>query len=409
VIVAPHSLNISKNTLQRLPVVSAISTTQPALIPAARLSTMHFSRNIISCLLGLVLSPVLASFEREIVRRSTSHHRRSSHRLNDALLDVAIPLAEYEKQTGFTLNNRNLQQNGDDFGVLDSGDSYSFTGYSLKYMQCQAVQYFSENALQSGEASPMVTQDIVILRLCPQKSCLSSESKGCHYNYADFALTLSEYLGIMLKYSAYKRDANCEWCTTCIENDSQHRRLANDDAAANQAANGDDAAAGAGANQAAANGDDAASANQAVQGDDAAKGQHDDAAKADDYVAVDDKYVYKGSCANFDTYCTNYTTDCQQDDNSYLDFEGYLDYIDCTQVKYNGYPYYVRPRCDASSGSIKMAVYYDNYCAKTAGSDISVKNLGLGFKDGVFENYYSSQCTDCSESVSFVLHVMLDS
>lgn len=361
----------------------------------------------------LVATPALASFQRQVIQQSsssstrTSNHRRSL--LNNALLDAAVPLADYERMTRTQLSDRRQLQEGDDFEDVDGDVAYSFTGYSMKYAKCQPVQYFSEDAIKAGEFSPMVTEDVVILRLCPQKSCLGSETYGCHYNYAEYALTLNEYTTIMLKYSAYKRDSVCDWCATCIEDDGggdQRRRLTerrleedmNDDGAAAAAADGDDA------NQAAngeegADGDDAG----ADQGQDAGneQQQQDDAAGDDAGEAeVDDKYVYQGSCQNFDTYCSDYATKCQDDDDAYLDFEGYLDYMDCAEVRYNDYAYFVKPRCDGSSGVIKMAVYNDNYCIQSAGSDVSVKNLGLGFKDGFFEQFYSSECIDCAESVS---------
>jgi hypothetical protein len=358
--------------------------------------TMRLFEGLISFLVAV--SPAWASFEGDVVRRSQHSNSNRRNLLNNALLDVALPLADYENLTGIQLSDRRLQQ-GDDFATVDGNAAYSLTGYSMKYSKCQPVQHFSEDALKAGEVSPMVTDDIVILRLCPQKSCSTSESYGCHYNYAEFALTLSEYTTIMLKYSAYERDSVCDWCATCIENAGRQRRLANDDV--NAAAAGDDANQGAVGDDAAhqaKNNDDAAA--NAAQGDDAGHGQQQQQQDDDAEVMVDDKYVYQGSCQDFDTYCSDYASQCQNTDDAYLDYEGYLDYMDCSEVRYNGYAYFLKPVCDASSGAIKMAVYYDTYCIQSAGSDVSIKNLGLGFKDGFFEKFYSSSCLDCSASVS---------
>ncbi|GKY95554.1 hypothetical protein MPSEU_000517000 [Mayamaea pseudoterrestris] len=347
----------------------------------------------------LLLTQAMASFKNHVVNQGARASNQRRRLLNDALLEAAVPLGDYERKTKLQLSEARQLQEGDDFENMEGEVAYTFTGYSLKYAQCQPIQYFSENAIKAGEFSPMITEDIVILRLCPQKSCLSSETFGCHYNFAEYALTLSEYTSIMLKYSAYKRDSVCEWCATCIEDDGgeQERRSErkldedlNDDGAdddANQADNGDEAGQG-------ADGDDAG----AEQGENA--GNEQEQQDDDGELEVDDKYVYQGSCTNFNTYCANFATECQNDDDAYLDYEGYLDYMDCAEIRYNDYAYFVKPRCDGSSGAIKMAVYNDNYCIQSASSDVSVKNFGLGFKDGFFETFYSSECIECSESDS---------
>lgn len=256
----------------------------------------------------ILLAPAMASTSRRggrVLRRSSS-----AAALHEALLNAAVPLADYEAKTGKKLDkesHRILQQQGDDFAAVNEDSSYNFAGYSIKYARCQPVQSFSEDALKAGEFSPMVTQDIVILRLCPQKACLSSESYGCHYNYVEYALTLSDYVSIMLKYSAYKRDTTCDWCAACMAEDGQQRKLEedmNDDAGVaaenennnqqadgeEQAAQGDDAGADAAQEQDAANEQEQQQQQQQdeVQGDDAAD------------VEVDDQYVYSGSCPDFE-------------------------------------------------------------------------------------------------------------
>jgi hypothetical protein len=252
----------------------------------------------------------------------------------------------------------------------------------------------------------MVTEDIVILRLCPQATCSSSSSYGCYYNFADYALTLGEYIGIMLRYSARVRDNTCEWCDQCLKNErgrDRRRRLADDQAAAAAADDGNAAAAAAADDaNAAAQGDAAAAADDKA---DAAAAADDKAAAAavDDAAAADDFDPSEYACDGYNDYCTNYQAMCGDgDDDTYIDYESFIDYMDCTEVKYNDYAYFVRPRCDADSGTIKMAVYYDNYCIQYAGNDINVKNLGLGFKEGMFSEFYSSTCVECSDSVRLV-------
>jgi hypothetical protein len=64
----------------------------------------------------------------------------------------------------------------------------------------------------------MLTQDIVILRLFPQKTCSATSQYGCHYNYAEYAVALKDYLDIMLRFSGKKRDTVCGWCDECYNN-----------------------------------------------------------------------------------------------------------------------------------------------------------------------------------------------
>jgi hypothetical protein len=75
-----------------------------------------------------------------------------------------------------------------------------------------------------------------------------------------------------------------------------------------------------------------------------------------------------------------------------------LDYLQCTEVRYNDHAYFVRPRCDGYKGSIKMDVYYDTYCVQYAGNDVSIKNLGIGFREGIFTEFYNGTCVDCTKT-----------
>jgi hypothetical protein len=353
-----------------------------------------------------------ASFEIDVVRRAASGRAMKIRQLppslkdtmnvdplshpdlNAELLAKAIPLSEYEQRKGYrhgASNSQRLlnQQEKYNFEV-DYEDMYSFSGFSLKYAKCQPVQYFSEDAILAGEHSPMVTEDIVVLRLCPQSTCSSSSTYGCYYNFADYALSLGEYIGIMLRYSARVRENTCEWCDQCLKNEQRRdrhrgrRRL--EDAQQADAAEGDAADEG----DAAAEGD-GANNNAEAAADDAL-----------DDLETDDFDPSEYACDGYNDYCTNYNTMCKEDgdDDTFIDYENFVDYMDCTEVKYNDYAYFVRPRCDVDSGTIKMAVYYDNYCIQYAGNDINVKNFGLGFKEGMFSEFYSSTCIECSDSVS---------
>jgi hypothetical protein len=282
--------------------------------------------------------------------------------------------------------------NEDDYYV--SNDSFiDFDGYSLKYAKCQPVQRFSASAVEAGEYSPMVLNDIVILRLCPSYYCSSSRDYGCLYDYAEYAIDMTDYVRVMLRYKMDQNDQMCEWCQNCV---AGRRRAANNYYYYNNY-NNDDAAAAAGDdgyNQAA--GDDAA----AAQGDDGYVANNDDAAAVE----------YPEGCEDYESYCLdeNGYSVCDQDNNAnagddgvqYMATEEYLDIIGCTQV--NG-GYFIRPRCNGYTGSIAMAVYHDRFCTWYAGDEVDIDTFGLGIDQSIFEGFSGTGCLDCSQSVRITL------
>ena len=84
-------------------------------------------------------------------------------------------------------------------------------------------------------------------------------------------------------------------------------------------------------------------------------------------------------------------------DDGYLDAEGYLNYMECTEVD----GYYLRPRCDGFDKTISMGLYYDPFCSQYAGSKVNIDNLGLGIQEDAFADFYgATECIDCSQNVS---------
>jgi hypothetical protein len=366
---------------------------------------MRFSQAILSLLLAAV--PAYASFQKDVLRGANQKRKlqQNGRQVQSSLLSKATLLKEGQKIDATLV--RHLEGDGDDF-TFNYDDVYSFSGYSMKYAKCQPIQYFSENAVNAGEHSPMVTQDVVILRLCPQKSCSSDSTYGCYYNYAEYAIALTDYIEVMLRFSAASRDYTCDYCVECLGD--QRRKLEenqNEDGGENQD-NGEENQDNGEENQDQQDNNenqdqqDNNENQDQQQGDDAAAAGDDAAAAGDDAAAAadDDYNPYANACNAWDTYCSDYENLCADNGDDYLDYEGYLDYLDCAQVEYNDYAYFVRPRCDGYSGTIKMAVYYDNYCIQYAGNDVSIKDLGLGFKESMFQDFYSSSCIDCSDSVS---------
>jgi hypothetical protein len=365
--------------------------------------TMKFAYVATAALSLLSHSLAEASFLRDVAGTKEVKSRQAA--TEDALLAKAIPLDEYRatlRAQGYDIPvSRRLDdagddaaqnedeeeeqedENGDDAYAAYYGDAnYSFSGYSLKYAKCQPVQRFSEESIQAGEYSPMIIDDIVILRLCPYRFCSTSRTFGCHYNYAEYAIGLTDYVRIMLLYKMDKTDQLCNWCDNCNAN---ARRL-------------DDA------------GDDAAQGDDATQGDDAAVQGDDDNnwwnyANGDDAANAENDECYNNMTYCFDEYGDSVCDDGDDDadgDDAYLGVEEYLDYLDCVNVKDDqNYNYYVQPRCDGEEQTIKMGIFYDQFCSHYAGNQATLQDLGLGFREGYFEDMYStSSCLDCSESVS---------
>jgi len=345
---------------------------------------------------------VAKSFYKDVVRR-TKQKALMDQGLNDLLLSKAVPLQELEKH--LENNQISVGRRLEDLQV-DYENMYSFNGYSLKYLKCQPIQFFSEEAVMNGEYTPMVTQDIVVMRLCPQQTCSESSTLGCYYNFADYALTLEEYMNIMLTYSKKMQEYTCEWCDNCFEmvrynnnwnnnynynnnNNNNNRRL-----------------------------DDNAGQDDYVQ-------QNEDQNQAaEEEAEKDEGYIYSEECED---YCYNYNTICADqnqnqnnnnnnnynynynddedndgdDDYAYVDYEQYMEYLECSEVRFNGYSYYVKPTCDSSSNTINFGVYWDQYCSRDASGDVDIESLGLGFSTEIFEDYSSTKCIDCYDEVSW--------
>jgi hypothetical protein len=344
--------------------------------------------NFLSTFLLAFLSTVDASFLRDVAGQRQLHDLRAAKKeaMENALLEKAIPLAEYKAKlnaNGFNFVGRGLEDAaGDDAAGDDqqvyAGDEYdddfysdggganrdddayygddgnknnddyhvqyrrNFDGYSLKYAKCQPVQRFSEEAIEAGEFSPMLTDDIVILRLCPSSSCKANKQYGCTSNYAEYAVGLTDYVRIMLHFKQDRRDQLCTYCQSCFS----RRELGG---------NGND----------------------------------------------DANYYGSDGCDDYKTYCydseTGYSVCNEEGDGS-----NYFNYLNCEQVKdKDGNAWYIRPRCDGFNQVIEMSVFWDNMCSYHAGDEKTTDDLELGFNDDDFTEFYTDvECMNCNKSVS---------
>jgi len=362
-----------------------------------------------------------SSFLRDVLNQQPSNKQEL---LNEELLSKAVPLEEYRerlKAKGLRLpmddssrrlanyyyynyNDNQVQQYNDDDqnqaqeeeeeendDYYVSADNFlDFDGYSLKYAKCQPVERFSAAAVQSGEYSPMVVNDIVILRLCPSYYCSDSRQFGCVYDYAEYAIDLTDYVRIMLRYKIDKEGQLCTWCQYCA---GGRRRRAEDYYGYNDDANAVNANNAYGGGY--GNGDDAYAGGYA-NGDDAYAGGYNN---GDDANGDDNYSAYPDGCDEYESYCLDEygasicDEEGDQGDDDEMTAEDYMEYVDCVQV--NG-GYFVRPRCDGNTDTISIGIYHDRYCSWYAGDQVDVENVGLD--STYFEFAGETGCLDCSQS-----------
>ncbi len=301
--------------------------------------------------------------------------------LNDLLIDKAIPLEEYERSVIASggepfLHNleRDLENNNDDNGAADYfsyNKLITFSGYALKYATCQKVQRFSVEAIESGEYSSMVTDNIVILRLCPKKSCSSSSQFGCSSGFGEYAMDVSDYMKIMMRYQQHKEKNFCAFCEDCASENSYYGYT-----------------------------------------DDNYNASSSSSSKFYKYSSNGNLQIYdSNTCYTYSNQCKSVANSCDSyyaygDDgksSSSIDYLKYLDYFGCQKI--NGY--WVSPQCDTKYNSIKMGVYYDNNCNQDAGSDgVDVTQfLDSDFDNTIFTYATNVGCVDCQTSVSALCYL----
>ena len=296
--------------------------------------------------------------------------------LNDLLLENAMPLKEYESKV--------IAAGGDPFvdrlerelgGDDDDGESeyfsykksLSFNGYALKYATCQKIQRYSVSAVQRGEYSSMVTDNVVIMRLCPKKTCNSNSQYGCSSGFGEYAIDVSVYMGIVMRYMEHKETNFCSFCKDCA---AENGNFANDDDSYNATSS---------------------------SGSSSSFYKYTSSGQMQIYDS-NTCYTYSSQCKNVIGTCNGYYDD---DDNgnstSTYDYLSYLDSFGCQQM--NGY--YLAPQCDTKNNAIEMGIFYDDYCNDDASSAVDVtKILDEDYDTDIFSMAQDVGCLDCQSSVS---------
>jgi hypothetical protein len=341
-----------------------------------------------------------SSFWGDMVSHSEQQQKPDEDHLRRMLLRRAQPIAEYRallrshglpmKEPTEVVDNdeqllqlaseprRRLEYNQNAQYDYDANyEMLSFSEFSLKYAKCQPVQSFSQDAGAAGLRSPIILQDMVILRLCPYKARTSSEQFGCHYNYAEYAISLPDYVQIMMGYYSTKTQYACTYCEDCIRPTNSGRRL-------------DDA-------QAAADEGDGAQQEQEGQQQNQNANNHQQQACDEDLFATYCSDYYK-MCAVDNPNANNANAGDEEAEAAtvYYDYDTASKYMQCARVNYNDYVYFVRPYCDANNGTIAVDVYFDEFCGESASFEVDIADLNLGFDDGIFQSMYKTGCIDCS-------------
>jgi len=325
---------------------------------------MMLVRKIIALFLGL---------KSTIALTGEANNQQTPGPLQDLLLEKAVKLDEYKsvrKLEDYYGGGENAEDEDEDDESDDSyfnnKDNY-FQSYSLKYSTCQKVQRFSVDAVQRGDYSSMITDNIVVLRLCPKRSCNSNAQYGCTEGYGEYAIDVSDYVRIMMNYKDHKQRNFCAFCKACMaygyyteasdgyysihdDTDDQYYNQANDD------------------------------------------GNDDNA----DITGFD-----TNTCYHYSQRCSNVASACTSDDDASgeIDYMSYIDYVGCKEVVGDGGDtYYMSPHCDPYTQKISMAMFYDEYCSQSASEVVNAEDFtGIDFED-VMAATEELECTSCARS-----------
>uniref|UniRef100_A0A7S2P0U7 Uncharacterized protein n=1 Tax=Leptocylindrus danicus TaxID=163516 RepID=A0A7S2P0U7_9STRA len=254
-------------------------------------------------------------------------------------------------------------------GYAEEEQQWSFdpTNYSLKYARCQMVEQYSdevaEDAGQENQNGYVMTtvvkkQRFAVFRLCPSSFCSSKSQFGCDSGYGEYMVDLGEYLQTMMQYNENKKENYCKFCEDCAagngDNRMKRRKLEG----------------------------------QEGEGEDEAE---DEAEEEVNYCNV--------------SACNNYQDTCEEQEN-YGDDEPieYDRYFECQQVQGadsygNELNLYVGPHCTNNAYSIKLDLFYDEFCTNYAGNKYKLNSFtGLNFESSGLSEYYDGSCVSCKES-----------
>ena len=275
----------------------------------------------------------------------------------------------------------------------EDGWGFDMENYSVKYTGCSAIKTYSDEQAQDGD-TVLEAKRFVVFRLCPSDSCSKYSTDGCSEDYGEYVMEMSDYLETMTQYQEEKTQNYCAYCEQCAEYQMNGGNNNNNN---NQNNNAD---------QEEEQGDDAERrrADEAADGDDAAAADGDDAAAAagDDAAAADDCYSV---CYDYNKLCNDGNNNNNQngDDEQQQEEINIEEYLECRQVdnQNNGYAYYLGPHCESDGHTISIGLYSDETCSTYIGHEMSVYDAtGLDLSVIDMSIYYPQDCQSCKENVS---------
>lgn len=322
-----------------------------------------------------------------------------------------VPRALEEEANEDVEEEANDEANDD--AVYVNADGLDLSSYSLKYVGCQAVNTWSDNMAKDEDSNTaFALEQFVILRMCPSTWCSRYRKFGCGSNYGQYMILMEDYLAIMKEYHYARFATYCGTCSQCMgsyvsyqatEDGNRRRRLADDDAAGDDAVNDDEAAGDDAYNDDA--GDDAMN-NDDAAGDDAYNddevNNNDDAAAGDEvYNNNDDDAMsnqWAQSNCDLEEQCANYEEVCEYHQYHGADYENFME---CTAIEMDdGQVLYLGPHCGSDKHTITIGVFEDQYCSSYLGDVGSYEEIqGYNIDENSLAFFYPSTCISCSDEV----------
>uniref|UniRef100_A0A7S1FXE5 Replicase polyprotein 1a n=1 Tax=Corethron hystrix TaxID=216773 RepID=A0A7S1FXE5_9STRA len=174
---------------------------------------------------------VAASFTKDVISGSSDERRRVLRRkeLHNIILKYAQPLSGHPQESKLRASFGDSSRTLPSFMArrLDEEDdaiNFDIAEYSLKFSKCQTIKSYSDDAVEEGYEDVLVAQNFVVFRLCPTQSCSSSSNLGCKQDYGEYIMMLADYLEIMNEYLENRKEAYCDFCADCFDNDDEERR-----------------------------------------------------------------------------------------------------------------------------------------------------------------------------------------
>lgn len=107
--------------------------------------------------------------------------------------------------------------------------SIDLSQYALKYIGCQNIHTWSDDAAENGAYAPLAMDRFAIFRLCDKGSCSAYNKWGCNYEYGEYVIPLEEYLYIMANYHLNQVKKYCQVCSACVAAEESYQTAATDD------------------------------------------------------------------------------------------------------------------------------------------------------------------------------------